>query len=84
MKRPPIPSSPVHPISPQATIFFVSPDEKSPQRETVAHVEEVKQKAADALNGIKIDEFKPCFEQWKKVPICGLHQMESALEVTAV
>ena len=30
-----------------------------------AYVEEVKQKMAEALKGIKI-EFKDCFEQWKK------------------
>ena len=31
-------------------------------------VEEVKQKMAEALKGIQIDEFKNCFEQWKKKP----------------
>ena len=31
-----------------------------------AYVEEVKQKMAEALFGIKINEFKNCFEQWKK------------------
>ena len=31
-----------------------------------ADVEEVKQNMAEALNGIKIKEFKNCFEQWKK------------------
>ena len=31
-----------------------------------ADVEEVKQKLAEALKGIKINEFKNCFEQWKK------------------
>ena len=31
-----------------------------------ANVEEVKQKMAEALKGIKFDEFKNCFEQWKK------------------
>ena len=29
-------------------------------------VEEVKPKMAEALKGVKIDEFKNCFEQWKK------------------
>ena len=29
-------------------------------------MEEVKQKMAEVLKGIKIDEFKNCFEQWKK------------------
>ena len=27
---------------------------------------EAKQKMAEALKSIKIDEFKNCFEQWKK------------------
>ena len=31
-----------------------------------ADVEEVKQKMAEALKGIKINKFKNCFEQWKK------------------
>ena len=31
-----------------------------------ADVEEVKQKMAEALKDIKIDEFKDCSEQWKK------------------
>ena len=31
-----------------------------------ANVEEVKQETAEALKDIKIDEFKNCFEQWKK------------------
>ena len=31
-----------------------------------ANVEEVKQKTAEALKGIKINEFKSCFEQWQK------------------
>ena len=29
-------------------------------------MEEVKQKMAEALKGIKTDEFKNCPEQWKK------------------
>ena len=31
-----------------------------------ADVEEVKQKMAETLKGIKINEFKHCFQQWKK------------------
>ena len=31
-----------------------------------ADVEEMKQKTAEALKDTKIDEFKNCFEQWKK------------------
>ena len=29
-------------------------------------MEEVKQKTAEALKGVKINKFKNCFEQWKK------------------
>ena len=29
-------------------------------------MEEVKQKTTETLKGIKIDEFKNCFEQWEK------------------
>ena len=52
-------------------------------------MEEVKQKMAEALKGIKIDEFQnrflPTDEQWgKKVSIGVLHQMESTLKVTEV
>ena len=51
-----------------------------------ADVKEVKQKTAEALElrGIKIHELKNCFEQWKKVLISVLHQMESDLKVTKV
>ena len=35
-----------------------------------ANVEEVKQETAEALKDIKIDEFKNCFEQWRK-PLDG-------------
>ena len=49
-----------------------------------ADVEEVKQKMADVLQGIKMDMFKNCFEQWKKMLIGVLHQMERTLKVTEV
>ena len=49
-----------------------------------ADVEEVKQKTAEALKGIKINKFKNCSEQWKKVSIGVLHQMESTVKVTEV
>ena len=39
-------------------LFFISPDEKVLKEK---HVEEVKQQTAEALKGIKIDEFKNCF-----------------------
>ena len=31
-----------------------------------AYVEEVIQKMVEALKGIKINEFKNCFEEWEK------------------
>ena len=34
--------------------------------ETFCQCEQVKPKPAEALKGIKINEFKNCFEQWKK------------------
>ena len=51
-----------------------------------ADVEEVnqKKKKAEALKGIKIDEFKTIFEHWKKVLIGILHQMQSASKVAEV
>ena len=41
-------------------------------------------KMAEALKGLKINEFKNHSEQWKKVSIGVLYQMESALKVTEV
>ena len=40
----------------------------------LANVEEVKQKMVEVLKGIKIDKFKNCFQQWKKIGV--LHQIE--------
>ena len=31
-----------------------------------ANLEEVKQKIVEALKGIKVEQLKHCFEQWKK------------------
>ena len=47
-------------------------------------VEEVKQKMAEALKGIKIKEFKNFLEQREKGSIGVLHQMESTLKVIEV
>ena len=49
-----------------------------------AYVEEVKQKTAEALKSIKIDEFENCFEQWKKCLNRCIASMESTLKVTEV
>ena len=40
----PMPHPPIHPISPQVTFIFVSPDEKVFKGKLFADVEEVKQK----------------------------------------
>ena len=46
--------------------FFLFPwMKKVPKGKHVASVE-VKQKMAEALKGIKINEFRNCVEQWKK------------------
>ena len=50
----------------------------------LTNVEEVKQKTAEALKGIEIDELKNCFEQWRNISIGVLHQMEGTLKVTEV
>ena len=50
----------------------------------LADVEKLKQKMTEALKGIKIDEFKNCFEEWKNILIGILHQMENILKVTEV
>ena len=39
---------------------------------------------AEALKGIKTNEFKNCSEQWKNVLIGILHQIKSILKVTKV
>ena len=64
----PMPHPPYSPdLAPYNIFPFVSQDENRPQRETFVHVEDVKQKKAEALKVIKADEFKNCFEQWKKM-----------------
>ena len=78
---------PHHHYSPDLTpsnFSFFSADEKSLQRKNFADVEVVKQKTAQTLKGIKIDEFKNYFEQWKNISIDAPHQMESALKVAEV
>ena len=55
-----------HPISPEQ--FFLFLRMKKVLRGTCfADVEEVIQKIAGTLKGIKLDKFKNCFEQWKKI-----------------
>ena len=60
---------PLPPYSPDVTLsnFFLFPWMKKVLKgKSFADVEEIKQKTAEALKGIKIDKFKNCFEQWNK------------------
>ena len=51
---------------PQVTFFVYFPGVKKVLKgKHFPDVEEVKQTMANALKGIKIDEFKNCFQQWK-------------------
>ena len=88
-QRDPVPHSPHLPDLTVSDCFCLFPwIKKSPQRETFYRCgrdETNKQtKMSEALKGIKIDEFKNCFEQWKKVSTGILHQMESPLKLTNV
>ena len=80
---PPCPTLPTHPISLQVTFSFSPWMKKVLKGKCFVLVEEVKQKMAEALKGIKINEFKNCFVQWEKnVSTGGSHQMESPSKVT--
>ena len=46
------------------------------------NVQEMKQKMAEALKGIKVNEFKNCLSSGNNVSIGALHQMERTLKVT--
>ena len=59
----PAPHPPYSPDLSPSNFFFVSPDKKVLKGNCFASVEEVKHKMAEALKGIKINEFKNCFEQ---------------------
>ena len=57
------------PYSPDLTLsyfFLFTLMKKVLKGKRFANVEEMKQKTAEALKGIKINEFKNYFEQWKK------------------
>ena len=80
----PVPHPPYSPnLAPGA--FFLFPGMKKVLNgKHLADVEEVKQKMAEALKGIKITKFKNCSEQWENVSVGVLNQMESTLKVTKV
>ena len=63
--------------------YFVSLMKKVLKGKHFASVEEVKQKMAEALKGIKIDKFKSRLEQCKKNVLIGvLDRMGSTFKVT--
>ena len=60
---------PLPPYSPNLTpsnLFLFPWMKKVFKGQLFTDVEKVKQKTAGALKGIKIDQFKHCFEQWKE------------------
>ena len=79
-----MPHPPCSPNLAPKQLFFVSLMKKILKGKCFAHVEEVKQKVAKALRGIKIDEFENYFEQCKNILIGVLHQVESTLKVIEV
>ena len=80
---PPAPPSLFSPSCPEQ-LFLFPRIKKVLKGKHFADVEEVKQNMAEALKGIRIDKFKNCLEQWKKVSIGVLHQIENTLKVTEV
>ena len=66
----PMPHPPYAPDLAPSDFFLLFPWMKKVLKEKhFANVEEVKQKMAEALKDIQMDEFKDCSEQWKKVSI---------------
>ncbi len=61
-----VPHPPYSPDLVPCDFLLFSRIKKSLKGKRFANVEEVKQKTAEALKCIKIDEFKNCFEQWIK------------------
>ena len=62
----PVSHPPCSPNLAPSDLFLLPQMKKGPKGKCFANVKEVKQKMAEALKGIKINEFKNCFEQWKK------------------
>ena len=57
-------------VVPSDLFLFLQINKKVLKGKRFANVEELKQKMADALKGIKTDKFKNCFEQWKSLNRC--------------
>ena len=85
----PVPHPPYSPDLTPSDFFFVSPDEKSPQRETFCWCGGGETKNAEALKGVKIEfkqnRVKKLFWAVEKTILIGVwHQKESTLKVTEV
>ena len=70
--------------APSDYFFFASPDKKVLRGKSSDDVEEVKQKMAEALKGIKLMSPKTILNSGKNISIGVLHQMKSTLKVTEV
>ena len=79
-----MPQPPCSPDLAPCNFFLFLQMKKVLKGKRFADVEGVKPKTAEALTGIKINNFKNRFEQWEKVSIGILHQMESTLKGTEV
>ena len=61
-----LPHPPCSPDLSQSNFLLFPQMKKMLKGKRFANLEEVKQKMAETLKGIKISEFKNCVEQWKK------------------
>ena len=68
----------------RSDFFFVSQMKKVLKGKHFVNMEEVKQKMAEALKGIKSLSSKTVLSSGKNVLIRILHQMESTLKVTSL
>ena len=62
----PVPHPPNSPDLTQSDLFVFPQMKESLQRETFCLCGRGETKMAEALKDIKINEFKNCFDQWKK------------------
>ena len=79
-----MPHPPYSPTLSLSDFFFFPWMKKVLKGKRFANVEEVKQKMAEALKGIKINEFKTVLSSGKNISIRVFPQMESTLKVTRV
>ena len=70
MAGPPCPTLPTPDLTPRDFFFCFPGGKKSSKGNILPMWRRCKQKTAEALKGIKTDEFKNWFEQWKNVNRC--------------